>query len=253
MGNNRPESYTNAPPDKAAKKSRWIFTIAGVATLAVIALAFLLSEGNTIENVMTVSKRNPGPLTGNINGHQWVDLGLPSGVKWATCNVGATAPEEFGDYYAWGETSPKDDYSPETSLYHRIPFASLVKSGVTDPNGNLTMKHDIANISWGGSWRMPTDEEFQELVDLCDWEFTNYNGINGYMVTGSNKETIFIVAAGYRINTELEHTDEYGDYWSSSVVKDRSGAACSLGYSPKSYGRRCYHRFRGRSIRPVTD
>ena len=100
---------------------------------------------------------------------------------------------------------------------------------------------------------MPADDEFEELITNCRWEFTEIDGTPGYLVTGPNSETIFLVAAGFKQGSEADYLGEYGDYWSSTVVPELFGASCSLGYGPTSYGRRRYARFVGRTIRPVTD
>lgn len=244
---------------KRRKISIWMFCIA-VAALSGIALVMLLSDGSIVSkavdnssNIANTRKKKGASLYGTINGHEWIDLGLPSGVLWATCNVGASSPEEYGDHYAWGETETKSEYSENTCLTHKKSFDELFSSGVVDASGNLTKKHDVASLSWGEPWRMPTDAEYRELIELCDWEFVSYKGVNGYQITGPNKSTIFIPAAGYCLGNELACDGELGDYWSSTLIKEQTMVACSLGYSPKTYGRRCYGRYRGRSIRPVTD
>lgn len=243
--------------EKAPVLRKWLFGIAAAASLGVLAL--LIFSGKEDEAVATAKeynvkpRRSDGLLKDTINGHEWVDLGLPSGVLWATCNVGADSPEGFGDYYAWGETEPKDEYIDINSLTHRKDVKWLREHGIIDENGILTPEHDIAALTWGNPWRMPTDEEYEELLDCCTLEFTSCNGVNGYLATGPNHQTIFFAAAGFRQGAEAEYTGDYGDYWSSTVVPELTGAACSLGYSSKSYGRRRYARFAGRSVRPVTD
>lgn len=254
---NNPESRLAAAFEKEAALKRYLFIIAGVAILAVL-VWLIHSTGTPRKNTrphkeMRIRKENTGVLKDTINGHEWVDLGLPSGTKWATYNIGAAGPEELGDYYAWGETETKSEYIDINSMTHRKEFKWLVKNGIIGEDGELTKEHDVATMIWGAPWRMPNEEEYGELVDLCTWEFTSYNGANGYLVTGPNNQTIFIVAAGFQQGGTPEYIGEYGDYWSSSVVPELIGASCSLGYSPKSYGRRRYARFVGRSIRPVTD
>ncbi|MDE5870770.1 MAG: hypothetical protein K2H22_02325 [Muribaculaceae bacterium] len=234
---------------------RWLFGVAGVAILGVLAL-LLLPEGGKETPTPVKERKRPDRtevLKDTINGHEWVDLGLPSGLKWASCNVGASKPEEFGDYYAWGETEPKDDYSTINSLTYKVSFRALKKSGIVDESGILTKQHDAANAVWGGTWRMPTDEEYQELISSCKWIFASFNGVNGYLVTGPNEKNIFLPAAAFRQDMTIENVGEFGDYWSATIVKELSGVSCSLGYSSKSYGRRRYARYAGRTIRAVTD
>ena len=123
----------------------------------------------------------------SIAGHDYVDLGLPSGTKWATCNVGATAPHEYGNYYAWGETTTKSTYSSENSRTHGV--------SMNDISGNPT--YDAARANWGGTWRMPTEAEMEELKDNCTWTWTTQNGVNGCTITGPNGNSLFLPAAGY--------------------------------------------------------
>ena len=168
-----------------------------------------------------------------------VDLGLPSGLKWATCNVGASVPEEYGNYYAWGEINTKDDYSEGTSLTYGIELGDI--------SGNP--QYDAARANWGGDWRMPTSAEFTELMNNCTWTWTTQNGVNGYQVTGSNGNSIFLPAAGYRSGASLSGDGSDGSYWSSTL--GGTGNVCSLGF----YGGRHYtgfdYRYYGRSVRPV--
>ena len=251
-----PESRPAAVLEEVSVLKRWLFGIAVVSLLGVLTLLVLSGEKKKTAPPAKPHKErkdNSGILKDTLNGHEWVDLGLPSGTKWATYNVGAGSPTEFGYYYAWGETEPKDEYIDINSLTHRRGTVWLRKNGIIDEDGNLTPDHDIATLSWGKPWRMPTDEEYEELLDCCDWLFTDYQGANGYLVTGPNNETVFFVAAGFKQGAEAEYIGDYGDYWSASVVPELIGASCSLGYSSKSYGRRRYARFAGRSVRPVTD
>ena len=157
------------------------------------------------------------PSSGIINGHEWVDLGLPSGLKWATCNVGATKPEEYGNYYAWGETATKSEYTEDNSLTDGLSISELQAQGIIDGNDNLTSSHDAARANWGGSWRMPTSGQMEELVDHCEWEWTQVNGVNGYKLTGPNGNSIFLPAAGERYWSELYGGSVRGCYWSSKT------------------------------------
>lgn len=143
---------------------------------------------------------------GEIAGHGYVDLGLPSGKKWATCNVGASSPEEYGDYFAWGETSPKAEYTWENS----VTFGEQM----SDISGNP--QYDAATANWGGGWRMPTRDEMQELVFNCEWEWAQINGVNGARVVGPNGHCIFLPAAGYRDGSSLYDGGDDGFCWSST-------------------------------------
>ena len=128
----------------------------------------------------------------------YIDLGLPSGTLWASCNVGANSPEEAGGYYAWGETDEKEDYNIETSLTHYKHESNLLSRGIIDENGQLTASYDVATVKLGKNWRMPTELESQELFEHCTWEWTTLNGVDGSMVIGPNGNAIFFPAVEYR-------------------------------------------------------
>ena len=177
--------------------------------------------------------------TGVHNGHEWVDLGLS--VKWATCNVGASSPSDYGNYYAWGETTTKSSYTFNNSrTYNR---------SVGDISGNP--QYDAATANWGKGWRMPTKAEFEELVDKCDWQ---QGGHGGYKVTGPNGNSIFLPAAGWRTGSSLFDAGVDGSYWSSTPNGSNTLSAYSLYfYSGYHYEYWLYRRFDGRSVRPVSD
>lgn len=260
MNNNFPEISKKDPATKLKRRVKWVCCIVAVAAASVLAIMALSSiqgkeekEVSAAKTPVKVRSNRDVSSEGSINGHKWIDLGLPSGLRWAECNVGATMPEESGEYFAWGETQPKSDYSAVSSLTYKVPYESLLKNGIVDESGTLTNKHDAARTSWGGTWRMPTEEEFTELINACEWTLASFNGVNGYLVTGPNAKSIFLPAASFRQNMNLDNVGEFGDYWSSSMIQDLSGVACSLGYSSKSFGQRRYARYAGRSVRPVTD
>jgi len=154
--------------------------------------------------------------------HEWVDLGLPSGTLWATCNVGANSPEERGDYFAWGETSPKEKYGYNTYKwcdcsfipYHLTKYNTDSKWGVVDNKTELEPEDDAAYVNWGPSWRMPTKEQIIELRGSCTWQWTNRNGLRGQLVTGPNGNTLFLPAAGFRRGKDNIDFGSYGHYWS---------------------------------------
>ena len=198
--------------------------------------------------------------SGTENGHDYVDLGLPSGLKWATCNVGATAPEGYGDYFAWGETSPKNDYSWSTYKYCNGSETSLTKYntesdyGTVDNKTTLELSDDAARANWGGTWRMPTKVEQDELRNNCTWTWTTQNGVNGYKVTSkTNGNSIFLPAAGYRIGSSVYHVGSCGYYWSSSLYeKSYPGfACCNLHFHSGNVDRTIYYRIDGRTVRAV--
>ncbi len=179
--------------------------------------------------------------TGTINGHQWVDLGLS--VKWATCNVGASSPSDYGNYYAWGETRTKSEYTMDNCSTYGI--------NIGDISGDS--RYDAARANWGGTWRLPTQAEMQELIDKCTWTWTSQGGRNGYRVTGPNGSSIFLPAAGYRYGSSLNVAGDYGYYWSSPPFESAARIACSLYFVSSDHSLDWYYRYSGQSVRPVSD
>ncbi len=198
------------------------------------------------------------------NGHEYVDLGLPSGLKWATCNVGATTPEGYGDYFAWGETEPKATYDVSTYKYCNGTIDSFTKYctesdlgfdfGTEDNKTMLELSDDAARVNWGGDWRMPTGDEMEELMDTnnCTWEWTTQNGVNGYKVTSKkNGNSIFLPAAGERYNYDLNNAGSNGYYWSSSLVASYCQCASYILFYSGSVGLYDSGRISGQSVRAV--
>ena len=146
-----------------------------------------------------------------MNGHEYVDLGLPSGLMWATCNVGASSPEGYGDFFAWGETSPKESYTWDT--YKWGTGSNPSKYNETDNKTTLDLADDAARQNWGGGWRMPTKEEWDELWTNCSKTWTAKEGVNGYLLSGTNGNSLFLPAAGHYGGFGA---NENGSYWSSS-------------------------------------
>ncbi len=192
------------------------------------------------------------PATGTSNGYGYVDLGLS--VKWATCNVGASSPEEYGNYYAWGETTTKSEYTEENSATYGLDISQLQSQGYIDGEGNLTPQYDAAAANWGGDWRMPTKAEQQELLDNCTWTWTMQNGVNGYNVEGPNGNSIFLPAAGCRRGSSLYSAGSDGNYWSSTPIESESNVAYILVFDSSGHSMSYYFsRGYGRSVRPVLE
>ena len=199
--------------------------------------------------------------------NKYVDLGLPSGTKWATCNVGATTPGDYGDYFAWGETTTKSTYSwsyykyangnSENPIYDKLTkyssHSSYGNNGFTDNRTSLEKNDDVAYLKWGSNWCMPTSAQWQELKDKCTWTWTSCNGNNGFEVRGPNGNTIFLPAAGY-MGGKTADIESRGYYWSSSLDKSSPSARCLYFYyySGRTEVENSYSaRFFGHSVRPV--
>lgn len=180
-----------------------------------------------------------------ISSHECVDLGLPSGLKWATCNVGADNPEDYGDYFAWGETETKSEYVGSNR--------KTWNKNIGDISGKE--EYDVARKQWGITWRMPTEKEFEELLNECKWHWIKNNGKNGFKVTGSNGNSIFLPAAGCRRGgSSLRNAGADGRYWSSTPYKSDSNYAHRLFFNGNAhYVDWSGLRRDGQSVRPVSE
>lgn len=180
-----------------------------------------------------------------------IDLGLS--VKWAAFNVGATAPSDYGDYYAWGETETKTNYDWSNYLDSPNRDANSFTKYAIGKQTQLDSEDDVAHVKWGGDWRMPTKAEVDELLQNCTCVLTSYGSHNGYVVIGSTGNAIFLPAAGFRNGDYLWFDGDFGCFWSSSFGDsfDSSGAY-TLGFDSSGVG--CYgsnSRMQGQSVRPV--
>ena len=209
---------------------------------------------NVEDIVRTYFREKDGGYTTCPDGNHphMIDLGLPSGTLWACCNVGASAPEEYGNYYAWGETSPKSVYNWDTYQYgyygYNEDYSHLVNIG-SDIAGT---QYDAATANWGAPWRMPSLTQIQELLNNCTSTWTTQNGVNGRKFTGPNGGTIFLPAAGYRWDSDLNNAGSHGYYWSSALYESRPSHAFSL-YFYSDHASWSSYRFRSRglSVRPA--
>lgn len=179
----------------------------------------------------------------------WVDLGLPSGTKWATCNIGASSPSDFGNYYAWGEVEDKKEYSWRTYIFSK----RLIKYNDTDNKLLLDPENDAACINCGKKWRMPTINEWKELKNCCTWNWTTLNGTTGYKITGINNEcSLFLPAVGLITGRDYYDVSSKGYYWSSERhPSEIETALCVHFYSDGTRFLSYTHRNIGFAIRPV--
>lgn len=213
------------------------------AALCCVAAVFAACENNDPKGGSKSGSKDES-TTDQENSHDWVDLGLPSGTKWATCNVGASKPELYGNYYAWGEIKPKSYYSEENYTFKSSPYT-------------LGASNDAASANWGNDWRTPTRREWIELCNNCAWIWTDdYNGTGAAghkVVSNTNGNFIFLPAAGHRYDDKLSSAREYGSYWSSSLSNGYPDfTAWDVSFSSslvyKDYDSR---RYFGHSVRPV--
>ncbi|MBR6590355.1 MAG: hypothetical protein IKK67_07810 [Bacteroidaceae bacterium] len=201
-------------------------------------------------------KEEANSTTGTLNGHEWVDLGLS--VKWAICNVGASRAEDYGDYFAWGETTTKSDYSWDTYKWCKGTDDTMTKYctdsdyGTVDNRTTLTSSDDVATVKWGSKWRMPTVEEIIELDEDCTWTRTTQSGVNGMKVTGPNGNSIFLPAAGSRDGTGLWYCGSCGNYW-SATLDEGSSCAYYFDFDGDISGWTIGSRNGGFPVRPVTE
>ena len=189
-----------------------------------------------------------------------VDLGLPSGTLWATCNVGAEKPEDYGDYFAWGETTPKETYNLSTYKWCNGSYDTFTKYctsshyGTVDNQRELFPEDDAATANWGSDWHMPTIDQMIELCNLSytTIEWTTLNGVNGRLITSKqNGKTLFLPAAGYRGDGSLYRAGSYGNYWSRSLYAVNNNNAYFLDFYPSGIGCNYNNRHYGLSVRPV--
>lgn len=213
-------------------------------------LPYSVSKAGDVTFVMPESNVNITTIFNPISIGEAVDLGLPSGLLWSNMNIGATTPEGYGNYYAWGETKPKETYNWST-YQHGNSSSTLTKYNSTDGKTTLEPEDDAATVNWGGTWRMPTTDEFTELHENCIWTWTTLNNINGYEVKSkTNNNSIFLPAAGYRNNEDLSEVG-LGYCWSSSLYAAVSQSSFSFIFYSNNIFNRAADRFFGYPIRPV--
>ncbi len=218
-----------------------------MATIRFIRNAFLtILLGVTL----AMCSRRPDPV--EYNGHTYIDLGLPSGTKWATCNLGAASPEDYGDYYSWSETRPHKENTLNEGLWHENELGILRRHGAIDEYENLTAGYDAATANWGGKWRMPTRAEFEELRRECTTE-THEDYV---LFTGPNGNSIILPFAGSKEQSIFRLTYDIiggriGHYWTSSA--DNWHHLSCYYYALKSHDICKSSSHMGYSVRPVCD
>ena len=233
-------------------------------TSAAAALAQIIQKLEDLKGSIGGGGTTPSPV-------EYVDLGLPSGLKWAKCNLGASKPSDYGDYYSWGETAPKADYDWPTYKWMQAGKSNsnyitkyTVADGQTwgiwyDSSGAfigdnktvLAAADDAATANLGSPWRMPTADEIKELIDNCTWIWTTQDGVNGYQVDGPNGNAIFLPASGEREDSGLIDAGTKARYWSSSLRTVLNSYAHHIYFDSGNYERQGVLRCYGYSVRPV--
>ena len=252
-------------PEKAHDTSiLWSSSDESVATVYYNGIVMAVAPGTATVTVTTLDGGKTASCTVTVLPAQGtpaldaIDLGLS--VKWASLNLGATKPEEFGDYYAWGETEPKDDYSWSSYKWCMGSNDSMIKyntvsssghNGFTDGKTVLDPEDDAASVNLGGDWRMPTFAEWEELLDNCTWTWVTLNGVNGRLVTASNGNSIFLPAAGSWNNAKLYDAGSWGYYKSSTLYEPGSYRARGVTFFSDAIMRSMNDRYYGECVRPV--
>ena len=272
-GDTKVLSATVCPIDASESSVSWESSTPAVATVdqtgkvtAVAAGSCLITcsatDGSGVKaecRVTVMSSGGTGFLTCPDDHHPHaIDLGLPSGTKWCCCNVGASTPEGYGGYYAWGETSEKSYYGPSTYKYAVLDdsngywYDNGLYYRATNIGSDIAgTSYDVARVRMGAPWRMPSVEQMKELINNCSRQWTQQNGVNGILVTGRNGGQVFLPAAGGRRHDELYYAGSYGYYWSSSLDPDFDYCACCLYFDSGYWLWDVYYRDYGRSVRAV--
>ena len=225
--------------------------ILSIALVAMLCVGFASCEKDEADEPQSIDPSTPNVGESGVAVSHEVDLGLS--VNWAAWNIGASMPDELGGYFAWGETEEKNVYDKFTYKF----YDSVYKNSWCDIGNVISgTEYDVAHVKWGNGWRMPTREEFQELLDSCTWDRICYKGVNGDKITGPNGNSIFIPAGGYRYDWTINYVGRSGVYWSGTVEyyntsDDAWYLDCNNAHSRMLYSN--HERSRGLSVRAVRD
>lgn len=215
-----------------------------------------IGGGNNKDDKDNGDDGNGGNTGGDGNntdddGHEYVDLGLPSGTLWATCNIDADSPEQTGTFFAWGEIKGKTTYNWEKYKYANGSKSSLTKYNSTDKKSTLDTSDDAAYVNWGRNWCTPTSAQVNELINNTTVSVATKNGVKGRLFKSKkNSRSIFVPATGYRFESSLEKEGTFGTFWTSDALSIQ-GRAYALYYDPNELSCSHYERCYGRPVRPV--
>lgn len=246
---NRSHVVVKAIPNKGYEFIGWYLNGADTPISTALIYEFVVTG-----NIELIAKFKE---TTTIMDNRAIDLGLPSGIKWASYNVGANKPEEFGCYYAWGETEEKRVFNLGNYKWYNTSVNSIMKYCTNEVYGNvdsnliIDLEDDIAHIEWAGEWRMPTMEELNELLKKCVWQRTSVNNVNGYKVIGPNGNSIFLPSAGYYNENGSYNIANDGYYWSSTLYDSDNNKAGFLGWNSAAAVCYYYNRYFGKTVRAV--
>ncbi|MBP5721692.1 MAG: Ig-like domain-containing protein, partial [Bacteroidales bacterium] len=264
-GDKQQLTATVSPSNATAKDVHWISSDESIAKVDGDGLVTAVAPGTATITAYGSSGVSASCTVTVKEGVQAVDLGLPSGLKWASCNVGATKPEQFGDYFSWGETETKNEYTWSTYKWgngdwdadeHLSKYNTDPSCGNVDGNTMLLPEDDVAQDKWKGGWRMPTDAEWTELRDYCTWTWTvSYEGtgVAGYIVEGTKNSSIFLPATGHMEDEFLLDPGVNCGYWSSNIDPDNPAYAWFVYFEEGGVYRTIGPRKYGYSVRPVTE
>ena len=256
---------TVSPENISNTNVSWVSSNTSVATVSSDGLVTAVAAGITTITVTTIDggKKAKCAVTVTLGRvPEAVDLGLPSGIKWASFNMGASVPEEYGGCLAWGETVAEDYYDWSTYLWCNGSANTITKYNTKSENGTVDNKivldtgpdgDDLASKILGGRWRMPTDNEWTELRTECTWTWTTLNRVKGWRVTGRNGNSLFLPAAGRRYGSYRVNSESNGYYWSSSLDTGNPDCAWGVYFSSSNVSRSNHYRYYGESIRPVSE
>ncbi len=265
VGNTNQLTATVLPADADNPNVAWTSSDESVAIVDQAGQVTAIAEGTCTITASAADGSGVYATCKVIVGHEYVDLGLPSGTLWATCNIGADSPEEYGDYFAWAETTSKSTFSWTTYRYNATNQHYMSKyctnynlgpNGFTDYLTELEPEDDAAYVNWGRKWRIPTKTQFSELINsnYTTTTWTTQNGVYGRLITSkSNGNSLFLPAAGARGDSSLGSAGSDGYYWSRMLYANSPQSAYGLSFNSANVKLNHDGRYYGKSVRPVRE